>query len=82
MIDPSTTTPDSGPHAEALLWAEDAADPCRLFFLQACAFLGNCISCADYVVEAEAEEDGQGGGGLQGHGGQHISFEGAWLADF
>lgn len=72
----------SGPYADALLWAEDPADPCRQFYLSACAFLGNCVTCSDYVLDEEEEEEtsagegngnGNGGARQQRHG---ISFEG------
>ena len=33
---------------EAMLWDPDPADPCRKFYLNACAFLGNCLTCPDY----------------------------------
>lgn len=72
----------SGPHAEALLWADGgASDPCRHFYLQGCAFLGNVVTCSDYVWEEDEdeEEQPQGNGAAHAHGHHHISFEGAFL---
>ena len=73
----------SGPHAHALLWTdgEDASDPCRHFYLQACAFLGNVVTCNDYVMDddEEEEEEGQGQEGHHHHGHHHISFAGEWV---
>ena len=70
----------SGPHADALLWAggEDASDPCRHFYLQACAFLGNVVTCNDYAADEE-EEEGEQGQGQEQQGHHHISFAGRFF---
>ncbi|KAM3573488.1 hypothetical protein VYU27_004531 [Nannochloropsis oceanica] len=42
---------------EAMLWDPDPADPCRKFYLNACAFLGNCLTCPDYQHSEHASHN-------------------------